>query len=193
MPQIYDMEPTASAGFEPANLSTKCQHATPRPPKPHPPHYHNINGSDEASKAEYTQIKKSNFIQVLYFSIDNAFVKNEHARYTLGMKKGKNLERLITATSQARFLGITPVSLVSNGLYFLTLPLVSVMRVIYRKTRHARYLYIKRNVEKVWGACYTLGACYLSKNTVIRKRNEKKDSDHTQHLHTALTSTTHII
>ena len=47
-----------------------------------------------------------------YFSIDKArviytkrskFVKNEHARYTLGMKKGKNLERLITATSQARF------------------------------------------------------------------------------------------
>ena len=31
------------------------------------------------------------------------FVKNEHARYTLGMKIGKNLERLITATSQARF------------------------------------------------------------------------------------------
>jgi hypothetical protein len=24
----------ASAGFEPANLGTKCQHATPRPPKP---------------------------------------------------------------------------------------------------------------------------------------------------------------
>ena len=47
-----------------------------------------------------------------YFSIDNArviyrkrskFVKNEHVRYTLGTKKGKNLERLITATSQARF------------------------------------------------------------------------------------------
>jgi len=32
------------------------------------------------------------------------------------------------------------------------------MRVIYRKIRHARYLYIKRNVEKVWGARYTLGA-----------------------------------
>jgi len=32
---------------------------------------------------------------------------------------------------------------------------------------HARYLYIKRNVEKVWGARYTLGAHYLSKNTVI--------------------------
>ena len=42
------------------------------------------------------------------------------------------------------------------------------MRVIYRKIRHARYLYIKRNVEKVWGARYTLGAHYLSKNTVIR-------------------------
>jgi len=41
------------------------------------------------------------------------------------------------------------------------------MRVIYRKIRHARYLCIKRNVEKVWGARYTLGARYLSKNTVI--------------------------
>ena len=43
------------------------------------------------------------------------------------------------------------------------------MRVIYRKIRHARYLYIKRNVEKVWGARYTLGARYLSKNTVHSK------------------------
>ena len=61
------------------------------------------------------------------------------------------------------------MSSVSNGPYFLTLPLVSVMRVIYRKIRHARYLYIKRNVEKVWGARYTFGARYLSKNTVLRK------------------------
>ena len=60
------------------------------------------------------------------------------------------------------------MSSVSNGLYFLTLPLVSVMRVINRKIRHARYLYIKRNIEKVWGARYTLGARYLSKNTVVR-------------------------
>ena len=59
------------------------------------------------------------------------------------------------------------MSSVSNGLFFLTLPLVSVMRVIYRKIRHALYVYIKRNVEKVWGARYTLGARYLSKNTVI--------------------------
>jgi hypothetical protein len=43
------------------------------------------------------------------------------------------------------------------------------MRVIYRKICHARYLYIKRNVEKVWGARYTLGARYLSKNTVINQ------------------------
>ena len=68
------------------------------------------------------------------------------------------------------FLGISPVSSVSNGLYFLTLPLVSVMLVIYRKIRHARYLYIKRNVEKVWGARYILGARYLSKNTVLKER-----------------------
>ena len=59
------------------------------------------------------------------------------------------------------------MSSVSNGLYFLTLPLVSVMRAIYRKICLARYLHIKRNVEKVWGARYTLGARYLSKNTVI--------------------------
>jgi hypothetical protein len=41
------------------------------------------------------------------------------------------------------------VSSVSNSLYFLTLPLVSVMHVI------------KRNIENVWGARYTLGARYL--------------------------------
>ena len=78
------------------------------------------------------------------------------------------------------------MSSVSNGLYFLTLPLVSVkrviytskgmpkkfgvrvihqVRVIYRKIRHAHYLYIKRHVEKVWGARY------LSKNTVINQLN----------------------
>jgi hypothetical protein len=43
---------------------------------------------------------------------------------------------------------------VSNGLYFLTLPLVSVMRVIKRnieKVWGARYLYIIRDVEKFGG------------------------------------------
>ena len=48
------------------------------------------------------------------------------------------------------------------------------MRVIYRKIRHARYIYIKRNPEKVWGARYTLGARYLSKNTVITFTHERK-------------------
>jgi len=33
--------------------------------------------------------------------------------------------------TQGTFLGITPVSSVSNSLYFLTLLLVSVMRIIY--------------------------------------------------------------
>ena len=40
------------------------------------------------------------------------------------------------------------------------------MRAIYRKIRYARYLYIKRNVEKFWGARYTLSARYISKNSV---------------------------
>jgi len=85
------------------------------------------------------------------------------------------------------------VSSVSNGLYFLTLLLVSCMpvictskgmskkfgvRVIYTSkgmskkvwsahyTLGVRYLYIKRDVEKVWSARYTLGAHYISNSTV---------------------------
>ena len=57
--------------------------------------------------------------------------------------------------TQGTFLGITPVSSVSNSLYFLTLPLVSVMhviytskgmskkfgvRIIYRKIRYSLYM-----------------------------------------------------
>jgi hypothetical protein len=69
------------------------------------------------------------------------------------------------------------VSSVSNGLYFLALPLVSVMRAIKRNiekvwgvhyTLGARYLYVIRDAEKVCGARYTLGARYLPKNTVYR-------------------------
>ena len=68
------------------------------------------------------------------------------------------------------------MSSVSNGLYFLTLLLVSVMRVIYRKIRHARYLpkntscalsIHQKEFRKFGGARYTLGARYLSKNTVV--------------------------
>jgi hypothetical protein len=49
------------------------------------------------------------------------------------------------------------VSSVSNGLYFLTLPLVSVTPVICTS----------KGMSKVLGTRYTLGARYLSKNTVI--------------------------
>jgi hypothetical protein len=37
-------------------------------------------------------------------------------------------------------------------------------------------MYIKRNVEKVWGARYRLGARHLSKNTVIRFENEEQNT-----------------
>jgi len=35
---------------------------------------------------------------------------------------------------------------------------------------------MKRNVEKVWGARYTLGARYLSKNTVYPRGKSPLDS-----------------
>jgi hypothetical protein len=58
------------------------------------------------------------------------------------------------------FLGITPVSSVSNGLYFLNLPLVSVMCVIYTS----------KGMSKKFGVhVILLGARYLSKNTSIYK------------------------
>jgi hypothetical protein len=45
-------------------------------------------------------------------------------------------------------LGITPVSSVSNGLYFLTLPLVSVMRVIYTSKGMSKSLGCALSIEK---------------------------------------------
>jgi len=48
------------------------------------------------------------------------------------------------------------------------------MRIIFRKIRHARFLYNKRNGENDWGARYTLGARYLSKNTVITRKIQHK-------------------
>jgi len=65
------------------------------------------------------------------------------------------------------------VSSVSNGLYFLTLPLVSVMRVIYREIRHARYLYIKRNVEEVWDV-YIRCALSIEKYGICEKGKFKE-------------------
>ena len=43
--------PTASAGFEPANLGSKGQHATSRPPKPLPVR---ITGSSDSNETERT-------------------------------------------------------------------------------------------------------------------------------------------
>jgi hypothetical protein len=40
------------------------------------------------------------------------------------------------------------------------------MRGIHQKGMRVKSNVIKRNVEKVWGARYTLGAHYLLKNTV---------------------------
>ena len=42
------------------------------------------------------------------------------------------------------------------------------MRVIYRKYVMRVIYTLKKNVEKVWGVRYTLGASYLSKNTVLK-------------------------
>jgi hypothetical protein len=55
------------------------------------------------------------------------------------------------------FLGITPVFSASNSPYFLTLPLVNVMHVIYTS----------KGMLKKFG-----GARYLSKNTVVCFNNE---------------------
>ena len=81
MPKIYDMgptallpptprrkacwgffrpkNPTASAGFEPANLGTKGQHATPRPPKPFSIiHNHLIYQSFAVNEADKASLNK---------------------------------------------------------------------------------------------------------------------------------------
>jgi len=90
--------------------------------------------------------------------------------------------------TQGTFLGITPVSFVSNCLYFLTLSLVSIMRVIYtskgmskkfgvRVIHYVRVIYRKirhilATVNKVSNtkmktgpgahpACYTMGTWSL--------------------------------
>jgi hypothetical protein len=48
------------------------------------------------------------------------------------------------------FLGITPVSSVSNGLYFVTLPPVSVMRVIYTSKGMSKKLEVRVIYRKIW-------------------------------------------
>jgi hypothetical protein len=46
------------------------------------------------------------------------------------------------------------------------------MRSIHYKGMRGKSNVIKRNVEKVWGVRYTLGARYLPKNTVLSKKEE---------------------
>ena len=51
--------PTASAGFEPANLGTKGQHATTRPPKPLCPFftYNKLNLAPDSGLSIVTDVK----------------------------------------------------------------------------------------------------------------------------------------
>ena len=78
--------------------------------------------------------------------------------------------------TQGTFLGTTSVSSVSNGQYFLTLPLVSVMRVIYtskgmsKKFGCALYIRCALSIEK-----YGMSAVLPQVDTLsiceIRKEN----------------------
>jgi hypothetical protein len=84
MPQIYDFpsegrraedffalkNPTASAGFEPANLGAKGQHATLRPPKPllHVIYFQNVNGHSVHVCFIYIYIYKTSVALVTHCS-----------------------------------------------------------------------------------------------------------------------------
>ena len=105
----------STPGYPKWSLSLRFPHQNPVYASPIPHTRYMIRPSHSAPFYHPNNIRfvrSDIYIHIPYFSIDNArviytkkskFVKNEHARYTLGMKKGKNLERLITATSQARF------------------------------------------------------------------------------------------
>ena len=56
------------------------------------------------------------------------------------------------------------MSSVSNGLYFLTLPLVSVMRVIYRKIRLCALSILQKECRKSLGC-----ALYIKVRVIYRK------------------------
>jgi hypothetical protein len=58
--------PTASATFEPANLGTKGQHATSRPPKPVSTQYNIVNNITKfKDQLEVESVTKSRFMRVL--------------------------------------------------------------------------------------------------------------------------------
>jgi hypothetical protein len=81
--------------------------------------------------------------------------------------------------SPGTFLGITPVSSVSDGLYFLTLPLVSVMRVIYTSTGISKKFGVRVIYRKIRYLESFLNVSYFSLIgnilfcTVLSERNRK--------------------
>jgi hypothetical protein len=54
--------PTASAGFEPSNLGTKGQHATPRPPKP----YFKIHENKHKENQSHFLVGETNWYSFVY-------------------------------------------------------------------------------------------------------------------------------
>ena len=69
--------PTASAGFEPANLGTKGQHATSRPPKPLS--YMLLNILKQTQKLHIFMLKLVSFRQFLSWFYGNVYVCNSIA------------------------------------------------------------------------------------------------------------------
>jgi hypothetical protein len=68
----------------------------------------------------------------------------------------------VTATSQSAFLGINPVSSVNNGMYFLTLPLVSVMRFIYTSKGMSKKSGVHAIYRKIrYLSCFHSHSCIL--------------------------------
>jgi hypothetical protein len=78
------------------------------------------------------------------------------------------------------FLGITPVSSVSNGLYFLTLLLVRAMRVIYtskgmsKNLGCALYIRCTLPIEK-YGSCLTCNVAFGNSVRIAENNNLGKD------------------
>ena len=94
MPQIYDMGPTASAGFEPANLSTKGQHATPRPPKPLKANIHFfIISRSVILRTRNVAEKRCRENQNTHFFALSLFFSENHSTYEIMWKNIVNPER----------------------------------------------------------------------------------------------------
>ena len=65
--------------------------------------------------------------------------------------------------TQGTFLGIVPVSLVSNGLYFLTLLLVSIMHIIYTSKGMSKKFGVRVIYRKIqYIDLMVLCTCYMT-------------------------------